>query len=67
MSRYAQVEDQSGIVVNVIEWDAGSGWEPPAGYTMIETNEASPGWRYDGSTFTPPPTPDTQPAAENAP
>jgi len=58
MARYAMVEDISGIVVNVIEWDGDtSNWQPPAGYTMIEDTEgqAGPGYHHDGAKFVPPP------------
>lgn len=58
MARYAQVHDDSGFVVNVIEWDGNTAtWQPPPGYTMVEDSEgkAGPGFTYDGTTFTPPP------------
>ena len=58
MARYAMVDDASGIVVNVIEWDGDeASWKAPTGYTMVEvvTNEAGPGFKYENGTFTPPP------------
>jgi hypothetical protein len=58
MARYAMVDDQSGIVVNVFEWDGDeASWQPPAGYTMVEDVDigASPGFSYDGDSFVPPP------------
>jgi len=58
MARYAMVQDKSGVVVNVIEWNGDEAtWRAPDGYTMVEDTkgEAGPGCSYDGTTFTPPP------------
>lgn len=58
MARYAMIDNASGIVVNVIEWNGDTAnWQPPTGYTMVEDTgmKAGPGYTYDGSTFTPPP------------
>ena len=58
MARYAMVDNASGIVVNVIEWDGNeANWKAPSGYTMVEdvNNEAGPGFTYDGTAFAPPP------------
>jgi len=58
MARYAMVEDISGIVVNVIEWDGDEAkWKAPTGYTMIEDTDgqAGPGFSHDGAKFVPPP------------
>lgn len=58
MARYAMVDDASGIVVNVIEWDGNPDtWAAPGGYTMVEDSagQAGPGFTLDGTTFTPPP------------
>ena len=58
MARYAMVEDASGVVVNVIEWDGDeANWQPPVGYTMVEDtgNLSGPGFKYEDGTFTPPP------------
>jgi hypothetical protein len=58
MARYAMVDDGSGIVVNVIEWDGNTQtWTPPDGYTMVKDTkgEAGPGFSYANGTFTPPP------------
>jgi hypothetical protein len=43
--RYAIVEN--GVVSNVVVADA------PMGRNWVKTDEAGPGWLYDGSTFTP--------------
>ena len=58
MARYAMVDDNSGIVVNVIEWDGNeANWRAPTGYTMVEDTEAKagPGFSYADGAFTPPP------------
>jgi hypothetical protein len=58
MARYAMVQDSSGVVVNVIEWDGNTAtWAPPAGYTMVEdtNNEIGVGGTYEDGTYTPPP------------
>jgi hypothetical protein len=58
MARYAMVQDASGVVVNVIEWDGNTEtWQPPAGHTMVldEPPSAGPGATYDGEKFIPPP------------
>lgn len=34
MSLYALV-DQSNVVQNVVQWDGGVGWAPPAGFTAV--------------------------------
>ena len=47
----------TGLVVNTIEWDGATSWEPPAGHTAIATAEAGIGWTYVNDTFTPPPEP----------
>ena len=47
----------TGLVVNTIEWDGATSWEPPAGHTAIATAEAGIGWTYANDTFTPPPEP----------
>jgi hypothetical protein len=52
------VQDASGIVVNVIEWDGNEAtWKAPSGYTMVEdaNGEAGPGFTYADSKFMPPP------------
>jgi hypothetical protein len=52
------VDDASGIVVNVVEWDGDEAtWKAVDGYTMVEDadNAASPGFTWDGTTFLPPP------------
>jgi hypothetical protein len=45
--RYAIIE--AGVVSNVVLADA------PMADNWVETEQAGPGWLYDGSTFSPPP------------
>lgn len=63
MSIYAVVK--SGLVTNVIEWDGESEWTAPEGsqIVLIGANvEAGIGSSYDGSTFTAPAIPPSNPA-----
>jgi hypothetical protein len=58
MARWAMVHDDTGYVVNMVEWDGNvKTWKPPAGYTMVEDKEvyAGPGFRYEDGQFIPPP------------
>jgi len=47
----------TGLVVNTIEWDGATFWQPPAGHIAIATTEAGIGWSYANGTFTAPPEP----------
>ena len=47
----------TGLVVNTIEWDGATFWQPPAGHIAVATAEAGIGWTYANGTFTAPPTP----------
>ena len=47
----------TGLVVNTIEWDGATFWQPPAGHTAVATTEAGIGWSYANGTFTAPPEP----------
>jgi hypothetical protein len=58
MARYAMIDEASGIVVNVIEWDGDEAtWKAPTGYVMVEDPDykSGPGFTYENGTFTPPP------------
>lgn len=33
MARYALVRTSDNTVMNIIEWDGGAGWAPPAGFS----------------------------------
>lgn len=52
MSNYAVVND-SGIVINVIDWDGISPYNIQSGTTLVlDTNEfVAIGWTYDGTNF----------------
>lgn len=45
--RYAIVEEKTLTVVNVIEYDGVSNWEPPRGCTLVEAPIAGIGDIYD--------------------
>jgi len=65
MPRYAVIDEASGMVVNVIEWDGDEAtWQPPAGHIMVEDTEgaAGPGFTYADGTFAPPPNDQPAPA-----
>ena len=47
----------TGLVVNTIEWDGATFWQPPAGHIAIATTEAGIGYTYANGTFTAPPEP----------
>lgn len=52
---------QNGTVINTIEWDGVSPWQPPTGTTVVPIQKGTYvgiGSAYDGATFGPP----TQPA-----
>jgi hypothetical protein len=47
----------TGLVVNTIEWDGATFWQPPAGHIAVATDEAGIGYTYANGTFTAPPEP----------
>jgi hypothetical protein len=47
----------TGLVVNTIEWDGATFWQPPTGHTAVATTEAGIGYTYANGTFTAPPPP----------
>ena len=53
MGRYAIV-DESGNVVNVVEWDGEADWEPPEGTEAVEHELAGPGGTLIDGVWTPP-------------
>lgn len=56
MSAYALV-DQSGTITNIVEWNGGNQWRPPAGVQAIKTNDdpnARIGGTYSNGVFNPP-------------
>jgi hypothetical protein len=56
----------TGLVVNTIEWDGATFWQPPAGHTAIATDEAGIGWTYANGTFIAP-EPEPRPEPEPVP
>jgi hypothetical protein len=60
MRTYAIIN--SGVVVNIIEYDAQPTTPPPGfdeGYTAVQADRVSPGWLYENGTFV-----DTTPPVE---
>ena len=55
MARYAMVNEQSGIVTVIVEWNGDlKRWQPPPLHKMVESDEAKPGWSYHDEQFKPP-------------
>jgi hypothetical protein len=57
----------TGLVINIIEWDEATSWQPPAGHTAVATTEAGIGYTYANGTFTAPPEPPPGPTPPPAP
>lgn len=61
--RYALVDTQSNLVVNIIDWDGTSPYTPPnKELPVLVNNEVQIGWSYIDGNFiapTPPPPPPT--------
>ena len=60
MQTYAIIN--SGVVVNIIEYDAQPTTPPPGfdeGYTAVQADRVSPGWLYENGAFV-----DTTPPSE---
>lgn len=58
MAMYAVLDD--GKVVNIVDWDGESDWQPPTGTQaiLVPTGiDAGIGSTYDGTTFSQPPAP----------
>jgi hypothetical protein len=53
--------NSTGLVVNTIEWDGATFWQPPAGHIAVATAEAGIGYTYANGTFTPPAEPEPEP------
>ena len=41
----------TGLVVNTIEWDGATFWQPPASHTAVATTEAGIGWTFADGQF----------------
>lgn len=63
MARYAIVERESGMVINVIEWAGNVPWQAGSGVRVVRTDLAGPGWRHDPESgeFSPPAESEAQP------
>ena len=61
---WLEYEVESGLVVNAVEWDGATPYEPPEGLALVkrEDSEAWIGWIYDGRKFSRP-EPEPEPAA----
>ncbi|MGJ4953049.1 hypothetical protein [Bradyrhizobium sp. HKCCYLS20291] len=60
MARYAIIDTSTGTVINVVEYDSDPGNPPPGfpdGIIAVQSDQASPGWHWDGTQFTAPPPP----------
>jgi len=69
MARYAMIDEASGIIVNVIEWDGDeTRWRPPQGHKMVEDTEgvAGPGGSFKDGEFHPAPGGEPGPEPEPA-
>lgn len=58
--RRALIESSTGKMVNVIEIEADSIWQPPEGCELLDeanSQQASPGDTWDGTNFIPAPEP----------
>lgn len=56
--RYAHIVD--GNVVNVILWDGETNLGLDGELVNVDDVPCGPGWTYDGTTFTAPPTPEEE-------
>ena len=50
IKRLAIIKD--GVVLHCILWDEQNEFIPDEGYVAIYSDEAGPGWSYDGISFT---------------
>ena len=55
MARMALIRTVSGLVENVIELEPGAAWSPPIGCHVGPSDEAGPGYTWNGSRFIKPP------------
>lgn len=53
MARYAVYRTSDGLVSSFVEWDGGSGWAPPAGYSTVQRADGNIGDTWNGSAFVP--------------
>ena len=57
MSRYAIIERITGKVVNVVVWDGGPSWAPPANCDARLSDVAGPGDTWNGTRYIKPSAP----------
>lgn len=50
--RVAIIEDNSGLVINTIEWEENSSFVVPDGFSILQREDAVIGNHWNGSTFT---------------
>jgi hypothetical protein len=50
---YAIINSEN-LVVNVIEWDGESDWQPPENHQVVLLTEGGMGWSYINGVFVPP-------------
>ncbi|WP_225773349.1 tail fiber assembly protein [Pseudomonas sp. Marseille-Q5115] len=55
MKTYAVINQETGLVENLVVWDGESEWSPPEGFVAVETEAASIGWTYSEGQFRAPP------------
>lgn len=57
MSKFAVVNVSTTKVVNVVDWDGGNTWRPPAGCIAVNIDgqpSVTIGWSYVNGVFSPP-------------
>lgn len=54
ISQYAVINN-SGLVVNLVQWDGVSSWVQPVGHSLVKSDTAIMGGTYSNGVFTPPP------------
>lgn len=64
--RYVIINEATGSVVNVVEWDGSAQWSPPRGTIAIQSGEGGIGDAWDGKAFTSPPQAQPEPSAIEA-
>jgi len=52
-------------VVNIVEWDGTTSWQPPEGCQAVPLTEGGIGWTYIDGQFVPPPEPEPEPEPES--
>ena len=50
--RYCLINSATGKVETATNIEEGDQWDTPDGYFLVPSEEAGPGWSYDGVNFT---------------